>query len=463
MAAPQTIGKYRVLREVGKGATATVYLCESPDYPEPVAVKLVDFGDKDKDGGKWSRRMKKLFATEAGVCKRLTHPNIIKIFEAVWEEDRAYIAMEFVDGKPLDQHCSFETMLPVHRVVGIVFKCCMALDYAFKQGIVHRDIKPANILVGKDDVVKVTDFGLALNVSKEVDKDSTFIMGVGSPAYMSPEQIKAYPLNQKTDLYSLGVVLFHLLTGRLPFRAKHPAQLVYKILNTDPPSASQLNPDVPEQMDGVIRKALEKDLYSRYRNGAEFAKDLAAVRYKILDDNYRPPDTTRFSILRRMPFFVEFEDVEIWEVLRISRWQSLPEGAVLLREGDTDSRFGVILEGEVELSVKGRRVGTAAPGDCVGETMYLDPTLRERHVAAVAKTALTFLEVSPSALAIASEECLEHFRQGLMSAAVHRLADAETRLAAHGEPVLVPTESMPSHLGIDLELVMTDDTPKRRV
>jgi hypothetical protein len=222
----------------------------------------------------------------------------------------------------------------------MVFKCAMALDYAYRQGIVHRDIKPANILVDENDNVKITDFGLALNISKKSASDSTFIMGVGSPAYMSPEQIKGYPLNQKTDLFSLGVVLFHMLTGRLPFRAKNPAQLIYKIINTEPPLVSQINSELPEQLDQVIRKALEKDLYSRYKNGADFAKDLSAVRYKILDDSAGTEDTSRYSILRKMPFFTEFEDVEIWEFLRISRWRRIDSNTLVMREGDADQRFG---------------------------------------------------------------------------------------------------------------------------
>lgn len=454
---PETIGKYRVIREVGKGATATVYLCESDDHPEGVAVKLILFGDKNKDEGKWTRRQMKLLTTESAVAKRLEHPNIIKFHDVVVEENRAYIVMEFVDGQPLDQFCSFDRMMPIHRTVSIVFKCCLALDYAYRQGIVHRDIKPANIMIDKDDNVKITDFGLAINVNKK-SHDSTFIMGVGSPAYMSPEQIKSYPLNQKTDLYSLGVVLFHLLTGRLPFRAKHPAQLVYKIINADPPSVSQLNPDVPEQMDAIIRKALEKDLYSRYKNGAEMAKDLSAVRYKILDENYVAPDMTRFSVLRRLTFFTEFEDVEVWETLRISSWLEVEAGATIMREGETDSRFGIVLDGEVEVSSGGKRLGTLGAGEVVGEAAYLDAFEHKRHVSVVALSRVTYLEVNPAALQLASEECLEHFRERLVTIASRRLVAAEKQLAACGDPAqLAPKAAKISML--DLQLV---DAPPAR-
>lgn len=457
---PEYIGKYRVIREIGKGATATVYLCECADYPEPVAVKLVDFGDKAKDQGKWSRRMRKLFLTEAAVAAKLDHPNIIRIFDAQVEENRAYLVMEFIDGKPLDQYCTVEAMLPLSRAVSIVFKCCMALDFAFRQGVVHRDIKPANILIGSGDTVKVTDFGLALNIAKESEKDSTFIMGVGSPAYMSPEQIKGYPLNQKTDLYSLGVVLFHLLTGRLPFRAKHPAQLIYKIINADPPSASLLNPEVPDAMDKVIRKALEKDLYSRYRNGAEFAKDLSAVRFKILDDKYVPPDTTRFSILRKMAFFIEFDDVEIWEVLRFSSWRKIPENYALMREGENDNKFGIIIDGTVQVSIGGRKVVELGAGEVVGEMTYLDPSNPRRAATVLSLTPMVYLEVSPAALALATDECLEHFRDRLISTVVQRLVKANQGVAEKGEAVLLPEDTLTrSFGGLDLELV--PDPPTR--
>jgi len=458
----ERIGKYRVIREIGKGATATVYLCKSDDIDEMVAVKLVDFGDKNRDQGKWSRRMRKLFLTEAAIAAKLDHPNIIRIYDAQVEENRAYLVMEFIDGQPLEHFCEFSTLLPLPRAVSIVFKCAMALDYAFRHGVVHRDIKPANILIGANDLVKVTDFGLALNVAKQNDKDSTFIMGVGSPAYMSPEQVKGYPLNQKTDLYSLGVVLFHLLTGRLPFRAKHPAQLIYKIINADPPSASQLNPEVPEAMDRVIRKALEKDLYSRYKNGAEFAKDLSTVRFKILDDKYVPPDTTRFSILRKMTFFTEFDDVEVWEVLRFSNWRQYTEGTVLMREGDSDNRFGLIVSGHVRVVVGGRLLAELGPGEVVGEMGYLDPNHLRRSATVIASSPVAFLEVSPSALALASEECLEHFRAQLISTVVQRLARANSALAAQGEQVVLATESGFSVIGGGIDLELLPDTPARR-
>jgi non-specific serine/threonine protein kinase len=443
------IGKYKVLREIGRGATATVYLAEDPDRPDPVAVKVVQF--KDNDIKRWAPRIAKLFETEGRVIRRLDHPNIVKVFDHAIEEDQAYIAMEFIDGQTLEGFTSFANLLPIHEVVGIIFKCCMALDHAFRQGVVHRDIKPANIMVDKNGNAKLTDFGLALDLRRQGHDDSTFIMGVGSPTYMSPEQIKEYPLDQKTDIYSLGVVLYELLTGRLPFTGRNRQQLIFRIINAEPPAVSAVNPNVPEGMDKIIKKALEKDLYSRYKSGADMAKDLASVRYQIYDDSFVIPDSRHFDALRKLQFFRAFTDVEIWETLRISKWRTIDADTVLMREGEEGKGFGIIIDGECEVSLTGRRLSQLGSGEVVGEISYLSQVDSRRTHTVTTLSQVTYLEVNPSALAIASEDCVEHFRDALIAAIIRRLGQADTQLAASAPP---------AHLGsrldstpLDLELV----------
>ncbi|MDR0776502.1 MAG: protein kinase [Azonexus sp.] len=452
----ETIGKYRVLRELGKGATATVYLCEDPEADRQVAVKVIRFG---QDSAAMSRRMRKLFQNERMVSRRLDHPNIVRVFDAVVEEHLAYLVMEYVDGFSLEQHCRIDKLLPMHRVIGIIFKCCMALDAAYRQGIIHRDIKPANILVAANDEAKVADFGLALNMNKDLDRDSTFIMGVGSPAYMSPEQIKGYPLNQKTDLYSLGVVLFQLLTGRLPFRAANQATLVYRIINTDAPAVTALNPSLPEGLNAVLKRALEKDLYSRYRNGAEFAKDLAGVRYKILEEDETEQDTRHFETLRRLNFFTEFENIEIWEVLRVAVWRQVSPNIALIREGEHNKVFGIVITGCVEVSIEGRMLCRLGPGEPVGEVGFLHPASDLRHATAVTLEPTLFLEINAAALALSSEELLERMRNTLLARMIDRLREVNKIAAAQGRPAaLTGTGSLSSMPrlrpggGIDLEL-----------
>ena len=440
----EKVGKYEVIRVLGKGATAVVYLGRDPDSDREVAIKLIKFGD---DNAAMSRRLRKLFQTEDSVGRRLKHPNIVELYDAVVEDDHAYIVMEFIEGTSLEQYCVINRLLPMHRAIGIIFKCCLALDYAFRQGVVHRDIKPANIMIDKEDNPKITDFGLALNLSKDMKRDSTFIMGVGSPAYMSPEQIKNYPLNQKTDLYSLGVLLFQLLTGRLPFRANNQGALVYKIVNMETPSVCALNPNLPAGLDPILKKALEKDLYNRYRNGAEFAKDLSTVRYQMLDEDETQNDTSHFERLRKLEFFTEFEDIELWEVLRISVWREVSTKVVLIREGDNNRVFGVIVDGFVEVSVEGKSLCRLGAGEIVGEMAYLHPSDSTRSATVVTLEPTLFLEINSAALDLSSDEVVERFRKTLIAKVIARLRDADKALAKLSQPAVKGRSS-----GVDLEL-----------
>ena len=440
----EKVGKYEVIRVLGKGATAVVYLGRDPDSGREVAIKLIKFGD---DNAAMSRRLRKLFQTEDSVGRRLKHPNIVELYDAVVEDDHAYIVMEFIEGTSLEQYCAINKLLPMHRAIGIIFKCCLALDYAFRQGIVHRDIKPANIMIDKDDNPKITDFGLALNLSKDMKRDSTFIMGVGSPAYMSPEQIKNYPLNQKTDLYSLGVLLFQLLTGRLPFRANNQGALVYKIVNMETPSVCALNPTLPAGLDPILTKALEKDLYNRYRNGAEFAKDLSTVRYQMLDEDETQNDTSHFERLRKLEFFTEFEDIELWEVLRIAVWREVASKVMLIREGDNSRVFGVIVDGFVEVSVEGRSLCRLGAGEIVGEMAYLHPSDSTRSSTVVTLEPTLFLEINSAALDLSSDEVVERFRKTLIAKVISRLRGANKALAKLSQPAVKGRSS-----GVDLEL-----------
>ena len=426
----EKIGKYEVIRSLGKGATAIVYLARDPDLDRLVAIKLIRFGE---DNAAMSRRLRKLFQTEDSIGRRLDHPNIVKIYDAVVEPERAYLAMEFVDGAALDKFCAINRLLPMHRVIGIIFKCCLALDHAFRQGIVHRDIKPANILIDANDNPKITDFGLGLNLRKDMGQDSTFVMGVGSPAYMSPEQVKNYPLSHKTDLYSLGVLLFQLLTGRLPFRANNPATLVYKIVNMDSPSVCALNPNLPPGLDPIIKKALEKDLYSRYRNGAEFAKDLSAVRYQMQEEDQTQQDMTHFERLRKVAFFAEFEDIELWEVLRISVWRELSEKVTLIREGDHHRRFGIVVDGFVEVSANGRVICRLGSGEVVGEMAFLHPSDSCRQATVVTLEPTLFLDINSAALDLSSDEVRERFNKVLLVKVLNRLREANKALAKLGQ------------------------------
>jgi serine/threonine protein kinase len=448
---PARIGRFRILRQLGRGATAHVYLAHDPRDDREVALKVIRFAGDGSEGearAKAARRMRKLFVTEGAVAQRLDHPNIVKVYDTLVDENMALMAMEPVEGMTLAEYCSFDRLLPPHRVVAIIFKCCLALDYAYRQGVVHRDIKPANIMLTAGDQPKIMDFGLALNLQRDTDQNSTFVMGVGSPAYMSPEQVKGYTLNQQTDLYSLGVVLYMMLTGRAPFRAKHYPELIYKIVNSEPPLVSQLNPAVPTTFDPIVRKALEKDLYSRYRSGADFGKDLVAARYQLQEDDDGERYNARFDRLRRMPVFTEFERVELWEVLRIAQWLHVDQGTVLIQEGKEERTFGVLLEGEVEVSVNGHAIARLGAGEVLGEMAFLDARQKGRSATVLALTPCVYMEINPHAYELASDECRQHFQDLLVGALTRRLRDASARLAESA-----PEATPPRRLTRELELV----------
>ncbi len=447
---PVRIGRFQIIRQLGRGATATVYLAHDPRHDREVALKVIRFGGDLEQGEarvKQHRRLRKLFQTEGAVAARLDHPNIVKVYDTVVDENTALMAMEYVEGTTLAEFCAFDRLLPLPRVVGILFKCCLALDYAYRQGVVHRDIKPANIMVGPDDNPKIMDFGLALNVQKQSEHDSTFVMGVGSPAYMSPEQVKGYALNQQTDLYSLGVVLFMMLTGRVPFRAKHYPELIYKIINSDAPAVSALNPAIPPEIDPIVKRALEKDLYSRYRTGADFGKDLASARYQLLDAETEKLND-RFETLRAMPVFMPFERVELWEVLRITNWRQVCDGVALMVEGDESRTFGVLVHGEVEVSSEDRLLARLGPGEVLGEMAFLSPGEGRRSATVVAVGDVTFLEVNLAAYELASEECKEQFQAMLIGALIRRLRSANAKVIQHAPPARIPVPALSS-----LELV----------
>ena len=238
---PLKIGKYNILSELGQGASAVVYLAEDPFNDRKVAVKLAK---KDPGmGEEEAKRFEKLFLNEASLAGKLNHPNIVGVFDAVVEEDLQYIVMEYVPGGSLKKFCSETNLLPVRQAVLVIFKMCRALDYAFQNGVIHRDIKPANILLSERDDIKISDFGTA----KISHATHTQIDGfLGSPAYMSPEQINEEGPSVQSDIYSLGVVMYELLTGKLPFRAENSVAMINKILNEDPVPIETLRPDLPE-------------------------------------------------------------------------------------------------------------------------------------------------------------------------------------------------------------------------
>jgi serine/threonine protein kinase len=424
-AMPERIGKYPVLRELGRGATSVVYLCNDPFYSRNVAVKVVmPDAFQDADRGKLYR---KLFITEASLAGKLQHPHICQIYDAVADDKLHYIVMEFVDGGTLERHGDAQELLPIDRVVEIVFKCTRALEFAHKMGITHRDLKPANILYTGETDVKISDFGAALIASGDV----TQVSAIGSPAYMSPEQVKEHALNHQTDIYSLGVVMYQLLAGRLPFQATNNFSLIYQIANVEPQPPSSYRPQIPAALDEIVKRAMAKDLARRYAAWEDFSLDLAEVfRNEGLGGRSQKfADSDKFESLRKLPFFANFTDAELWEVARISNWRSAQAGELLMKEGEAGNFFCILAEGQVRVTRKGKLLNILHAGECFGEMAYLSKDEHLRGADVTVMTESKIISVPTQKLAQASDVCRHKFDRAFMEILVERLTMANARLS----------------------------------
>jgi serine/threonine-protein kinase len=271
-----TLGRYEVSGELGRGAMGVVYKGEDPKIHRTVAIKTVRLSDFDED---MLDEMKERFFREAESAGLLTHPNIVTIYDCGEEHDLAYIAMEFLEGEDLERYTNAESLLPIPETLTVVSKVAEALEYAHAKGIVHRDIKPANIMRLKENkAVKVTDFGIARITTSSKTKTGVVL---GTPSYMSPEQISGKKVDGRSDIFSLGVVLFEMLAGQKPFTGEDMTSLMYMIARERHPAVRSINPRIPQVVEKIIDKALEKDVEMRYQSAGQMAEHLKKVLAKI--------------------------------------------------------------------------------------------------------------------------------------------------------------------------------------
>ena len=420
------IGKYEVIKRLGEGATSEVYLCHDPFNSRNVAVKVV-FEERlgDTEGGKLT---KKLFITEASLAGKLLHPHIVQIYDAVVDDKMNYIVMEYVAGGTLERFCDPAALMPIDKIVEIIFKCTRALDFAHKLGVTHRDIKPANILLSDETTIKISDFGAALMTTAE----QTQVTGIGSPAYMSPQQIKEQPLDHQTDIYSLGVVMYQLLTGILPFQASNNFSMMYQITNVEPPLPSSHRKEIPPSLDRIVRKAMQKDLDRRYATWGEFSFDLAEAfrNERLAVPTQEVAETEKFNTMRALSFFADFTDAELWEVMRISAWDNLPQDTVIMTDGDTGDFFCILASGEIKVTKRKKLLNVLTPGECFGEMAYLARTGNERTADVSSMSASQVIKIKTEDLERASDGCRHRFDRAFMAILVERLTLANTRLTA---------------------------------
>ena len=421
------VGRYEVQKLLGKGATGTVYLAKDSFSGKEVALKTIEpevF--RDPEFGAVYRQQ---FLNESSLAGKLRHPHIVGILDATVQENSGFIAMEFVTGHDLVRYTRAGSLLPVADVLQMVFKCCGALDYAFKEGIVHRDIKPANLLRVQGTDVKIADFGAAYLRKSQVVQTAA----MGSPFYMSPEQLQGKELTFSSDLYSLGVVLYELLTGHRPFTAANLDGLRQKILQQEPAPPTKLRADLPKELDRIVLHALAKKPEQRYESWAAFTSALTQMVEKILPPT-AIPDTEKYSALKKVQMLSGLSDYELWELAHAGVWMRVPGKQTIFRENELGKKLYFLGKGQAKVSRRGRVLNKINEGECFGEMAYIYDGNRPRHGTVESETDVLLAEYAPQAISAMSLGSQLYLTRALVRNLADRLELANTLVPGGDAP-----------------------------
>ena len=421
---PRQLGKYTIGREIGRGASGVVYLANDPFANRDVAVKVYA-SESDMDPNK-AKLYRKLFFNEAHMAGKLVHPNVLPIYDAGEEQDLRYIVMMYLESyKPLTEHTRQDSLLPIKKVVEVFFAMAKALDYAHRNGVIHRDIKPANVMMGTSGQVMIVDFGVA----KHAMGQSTQISGiVGTPRYMSPEQVKDEEITNQTDLFSMGVMIYEMLTGVPCFFGDSLPSLTHQIINVEPAPLMQLRADVPEALNKIVMRCLKKNLKQRYKTGMDVAGDLINVSDNLSSRAEEIAEQERYNQLSKLSFFSEFTQPETWEIMRAGVWKSCKAGETIVQEGELDDSFFVVVGGELTVHKGKTLLGTLKGGDCFGEMGYLNKIKRTATVKA--KSDVNLLRVNATLMERASRDCQLRFYRVFAHTLIERLTHTNEQLQA---------------------------------
>lgn len=362
---PKELGKYKVLKTLGRGSVGVVHEGIDPFLNRRVAIKIAyTYAFKNQAS---AEHYKQTFFNEAHTAGKLKHANIIEVLDAGVEGECCYIVMELVSGgRTLETYCNPNELLDYMQVADIISKCAKALDYAHRIGVIHRDIKPNNILLTKNGDVKICDFSIAYLLSE--DLDSTIQTGfAGSPRYMSPEQMQEDIVNSQTDLFSLGIVMYELLTGRHPFAAKGFSRLIYKIINEKAPPLKKYRPDLPEVFQRIIYRVLQKHPEQRYKTGLDLAADVNLVFDYTGSSPQQDISKKTKLISEKLKFFSVFSEDDIVDIIQECEWQEYQsEQEIICREEIADSIF-LIISGKVNLYEQDKLIKSLKQGDYFGK------------------------------------------------------------------------------------------------
>ncbi len=417
---PARIGQYEIRGVLGRGESATIYLGRELFPARDVAIKVYDarlLASEDR------ALFRSLFLKEALLAKKLTHPNITQVHDAAADDQRAYIVMEYVQSGSLDRYCVAEGLLEPRRVAQVLERVCDALSYANALGIVHRDLKPANILMGADGEAKVADFGVAHTA---FTFDPTRGLMVGSPAYMAPEQLERKPASMQSDMYSLGIVLYKMLRGELPFPPDTPAALMTRILLGNLPKPGADRSGLDPLFDEIFARATARNPADRYPDWEAFAADLRRISEP---DGTKVAADERVPQLRALPFFRGFGEAALAEIAPMGRWFDVRAGSTLVGEDDPGYSFFILVRGQMRVTRRGTLLRIHGAGQCLEETAFLRRNAARRFASVTAVTDCTVIEFDPDVLWLASPECTRQLDEAFLRTMAERLVNAEGALA----------------------------------
>jgi serine/threonine protein kinase len=410
----KTIGRYEILKKIGHGSMGVVYLGRDPYIKRNVGIKIsrpaADVGEEKAE------KYREKFFIEAQSAGRLMHPNIVAIYDAGMHKDFCYMAMEYIDGPTLKKFCKKNHLLPINNVLEIIFITCKALDHAHKMGVVHRDIKPLNIMLKKSGHIKITDFGIA-----QIKSEQTASKGIiGSPSYMSPEQIRQKPVENQTDIFSLGCVLYELLTGKMAFPGDDYVTILYKIIKEEPVPMEQIRPELPEILLKITKKALAKDPNQRYQTCGDFAYDLRVALRGLRDSTKSTKAEDVFDYVNSVSFFKNFNRDQVKEMLKSSSVYKVPRGDAMVAEGDIEDSFFILLSGKAVVQKNNKNIAFISRGECFGEMAYLSGQARAATV--LAETDCILMEISATLLDRSSESIQLLFLKSFAKNLIQRLS-----------------------------------------
>lgn len=425
---PELISKYSIGPRMGSGTCGVVHRALDTILGREVAIKLSPVGEVHATTGKVPGAQK-AYQTEVFAAGQLRHPNIVTVYDAGQFEELNYIIMEVIDGDSLKKFGKGQKQLPVYRAIEIICECCKALDYSHRQDIVHRDIKPANIMVSEDGRVKILDFGIAVGLSENSGL-SRRGPTLGTPNYMSPEQIMGKDLGPASDFYSLGTVLFELLTGKQLFKAKKVKELFKIVVHQPAPRLADIRPDLPKGLSDFLEKILKKDPEERYQSGVEMIDALSGYieHFKVIEELVEP-QRSWLPRLQTLGFFKGFSDADIARLLSETRIVEFATGDELLADGNRDRQLLILADGVVSAGTGNltalRLQQIYGAGETLGESGFIHGNFEKLRYRAVCP--VTAIEVSAESLSALQPKLHLHYYKRVSDILLARMTRRQTR------------------------------------